>query len=207
MAFAPIAWQELAPKRWNRRKDQPHPGGPLPGLPSLRLPVYARPSFMILVPAHEPEHLETVRALFREYADSLDIDLCFQNFAKELAELPGIYAPPAGRLLLAWEQDTAAGCVALRPAGKGVCEMKRLFVRPGFRGRRIGRVLAEAIIAAAQEIGYGFMRLDTLVSMQAARSLYQSLGFYPIAPYHENPERSAIFLELKLKGRMRRLTL
>lgn len=142
--------------------------------------------------------LATVRALFLEYAASLEISLCFQNFEQELAILPGNYSPPAGRLLLALRGDQAAGCVALRPLGEGVCEMKRLYVRPAWRHKGAGRSLATAIIAEAAKLGYHFMRLDTLASMKAAISLYVSLGFRSIPAYYANPSEQAVFMELAL---------
>ena len=153
---------------------------------------------MQLIEAVSNEHLALVRDLFREYASSIEIDLCFQNFDQELAELPGRYAPPGGRLFLALESETAAGGVALRPIGDGVCEMKRLYVRPAFRGKGLGRTLATSVLSAAREIGYERMRLDTLSSMKEAIALYESLGFQRIPAYYENPSGLAVFLELKL---------
>lgn len=143
-------------------------------------------------------HLETVRQLFQEYASSLEIDLCFQNFAQELANLPGDYAPPRGRLLLGLQGREAVGCIALRPISRDIAEVKRLYVRPLFRRAGVGRRLAQAVIVAARRIGYSGTRLDTLATMREAIALYQSLGFQPISPYYENPNTAALFMELKL---------
>ena len=154
---------------------------------------------MNLIQAQSSEEIGRARALFEQYAAGLGIDLCFQNFAKELAELPGAYVPPSGRLLLAVEAGQTAGCVALRKIADGVCEMKRLYVRPEFRGTGLGRTLAEAIILAAREIGYQQMRLDTLPGkMDRAIAMYRDLGFKEIGPYYENPVESALFMELEL---------
>jgi ribosomal protein S18 acetylase RimI-like enzyme len=153
---------------------------------------------MKLAQVETREQIEDVKRLLREYEASLGIDLCFQGFERELAELPGEYAPPGGRLLLALDADQAVGCVALRRIDDGTCEMKRLYLRPGFRGRGAGRLLAVAIIAEARKIGYKKMRLDTLASMREAMALYETLGFKRIEPYRHNPTEGAVFLELKL---------
>ncbi|HET7744833.1 MAG TPA: GNAT family N-acetyltransferase [Gaiellaceae bacterium] len=148
--------------------------------------------------ATRADDVETARTLFREYAAELGIDLSFQGFDHELAELPGDYAPPAGRLLIALDEEHAAGCVALRPQSANTCEMKRLYVRDPYRGTGLGRGLAEAIVAEARDIGYRRMLLDTLPSMSAARALYTSLGFREIAPYYDSPIEGTCFLELRL---------
>jgi len=149
-------------------------------------------------PAEFPQHLAIVQALFRDYASSLDISLDFQDFDSELLGLPGHYAPPEGRLLLAWRAGEAVGCVGLRPLEGGVCEMKRLYVSPRARASGLGRQLAEHICAQAHVAGYSRMRLDTLPSMSAARRVYESLGFRAIPPYCFNPVPGAVFLELDL---------
>ncbi|MBP3959989.1 GNAT family N-acetyltransferase [Gemmata sp. G18] len=143
--------------------------------------------------------LQTVRVLFQEYADALGIDLGFQNFAEELAELPGKYAPPTGCILLAEVGDQPAGVVALRSRADGVCEMKRLYVRPQFRKEGVGRALAERVIEEAKRLGYGRIRLDTIAPiMGKAVSLYRALGFEEIPPYCDNPVPGAVFMELRL---------
>jgi putative acetyltransferase len=152
-----------------------------------------------IVDGHGEEELPAVRRLFEEYAASLEVDLGFQDFDRELRELPGDYAPPAGRLLLALEGDDPAGCVALRPYGPEICEMKRLYVRPAFQGEGLGRRLAEEIVEAGREAGYGLMRLDTLPSMEAARGLYRSLGFEEIEAYRHNPVHGTTFFQLRLR--------
>ncbi|HET6979639.1 MAG TPA: GNAT family N-acetyltransferase [Pyrinomonadaceae bacterium] len=152
-----------------------------------------------LFQATTDEHINAARTLFQEYEAGLGISLCFQNFEQELKNLPGDYAPPDGRLFLAFENDELAGCIALRKLGDGVCEMKRLFVRPGYRASGLGRFLAESLIDEARKLGYTQMRLDTIPGkMDKAIALYQSLGFVEIDPYRDNPVAGAKFLELKL---------
>ena len=140
----------------------------------------------------------TVRSLFMEFAENLGVDLCFQGFQQELDGLPGDYAPPDGRLLIAIDGDRAAGCVAIRKLGDGICELKRLYVQPGYRGQGLGRRLAEAVIAEARAIGYRKMRLDSLTSLKEAAGLYRSLEFVEIPPYRYNPLPEAVFMEMEL---------
>ena len=153
----------------------------------------------MLVQAECPAHVAQARELFQEYAQSLGVNLCFQNFEQELAGLPGHYAPPAGRLLLADYDGRLAGCVALHKWEDGVCEMKRLYLRPSFRGKGLGRAIAEKIIAEARSIGYQRMRLDTIEPlMKDAVEMYCKLGFREIAPYRTNPIAGAMYMELQL---------
>jgi len=151
-----------------------------------------------ITPVSSREDLELARELFLEYANSIGFDLSFQNFQKELDELPGDYAAPTGKLLLAWSNRDLAGCVALRPLSDEVCEMKRLFVRPSFRGTGIGKALALEVIEAARKLGYRRMRLDTLPTMTQAIHLYETLEFREIEPYRYNPILGSKFLELLL---------
>lgn len=140
-----------------------------------------------------PDELALIRELFQEYAAGLGIDLCFQGFAEELASLPGRYTRPAGGIWLAVEDEQVAGCVALRPLDPEQCELKRLYVRPAFRGRGLGRLLTEHVLSAATEAGYRRVFLDTLPSMDAAIALYRSLGFTKADPYYDNPVQGALF--------------
>jgi ribosomal protein S18 acetylase RimI-like enzyme len=151
-----------------------------------------------LVPAHDAQHLPAIRALFKEYAASIGVDLCFQNFSAELDGLPGQYAPPGGALLLAIADGHAAGCVAVRPLKGKDCEMKRLFVRPACRAAGLGRALALAALEAARVAGHRRMFLDTLASMLPALALYRSLGFAETPPYYNNPLPDVVYLKLEL---------
>jgi len=149
--------------------------------------------------AESPAQIAQARELFLEYAQSLGFSLCFQNFDEELASLPGDYAPPKGRLLLAEYESQLAGCVALHKLDPAICEMKRLYLRPQFRGKGLGRSLAERIIAEARQIGYRHMRLDTVEPvMKDAVGMYRMLGFREIAPYRSNPIAGTLYMELEL---------
>ncbi|HEY4839412.1 MAG TPA: GNAT family N-acetyltransferase [Candidatus Acidoferrales bacterium] len=153
--------------------------------------------------ASSEDQIAQARELFLEYAKALTVDLHFQNFGRELQELPGKYAPPAGLLLLTYynnkgTRELLAGCGALRPLSDEICEMKRLYVRPEFRGHGLGRALTLALISAAREIGYRALRLDTLPEMREAHKLYEELGFREIAPYCANPVEGVRYLELDL---------
>jgi putative acetyltransferase len=157
--------------------------------------------------ARTPEDFALARALFAEYAAWLDVDLCFQGFAQELEGLPGAYAPPRGRLLLAGVDATTAGCIALRPLAPAgdqderAAEVKRLYVRPEARGHGLGAMLVAAVIAAARDIGYGTLMLDTLPQMPQAQKLYRRYGFQPCVPYYHNPLPGAVYMALDLRSR------
>ena len=149
--------------------------------------------------AESTAHIAHAHELFLEYAQSLGFSLCFQNFDKELAGLPGDYAPPEGRLLLADYDGQLAGCIALHKLERDICEMKRLYLRPPFRGKGLGRILAERIIVEARQIGYQRMRLDTVEPiMKDAVAMYRKLGFKEVAPYRPNPIAGAMYMELDL---------
>ena len=153
-----------------------------------------RETSLVITEARWPDDRATVEALFREYIGSLTEDISFQNVDNELAGLPGKYARPGGVVLIAWDRTDAAGAVAYRMVEPGVCEMKRLYVRPAFRGRDIGRELANELIDDAQSRGYRTMLLDTLASMQSARALYRALGFRPVEAYYENPLPGTMYM-------------
>jgi putative acetyltransferase len=154
---------------------------------------------LAFVQAESPLQIAQARELFLEYAQSLGFSLCFQNFDQELAGLPADYAPPSGRLLLAEVEGQLAGCVALHKLGNKICEMKRLYLRPEFRGKGAGRALADAIVAEARSIGYERIRLDTVEPvMKDAVAMYRRIGFQEIAPYCENPMPGALYMELIL---------
>lgn len=149
--------------------------------------------------AESPAQIAQARELFLEYAQSLGFSLCFQNFDKELAELPGDYAPPEGRLLIACSGSQITGCVALHKLSSDTCEMKRLYLRPAFRRRGLGSILADRILAEARQIGYKRMRLDTVEPvMKDAVAMYRKLGFREIAPYRPNPNPGTLYMELEL---------
>ncbi|MFX0061206.1 MAG: GNAT family N-acetyltransferase [Candidatus Hermodarchaeota archaeon] len=151
-----------------------------------------------LVEVVTEEQLDQVRRLFKEYTESLGFDLDFQDYEKEFAELPGEYSQPDGQLIVAMQGERIVGCVALRKFSDKICEMKRLYVQPEFRGRGIGKQLAKAIITEARKIGYTSMQLDTVPWMKEAITLYKSLGFKEIPPYRYNPIEGALYLELIL---------
>jgi len=153
---------------------------------------------LMLVSAASGDEIGTMRTLLREYQRSVDTDLCFQNFEQELAKLPGNYAPPDGRLLLGYANGLPAGCVAMRRLDAETAEMKRLFVRPGYRGSGFGRVFAQAIIDAARSQGYRRLVLDTLPGMREAQALYAALGFREIGAYTDNPVAGTLFMGLEL---------
>lgn len=163
--------------------------------------VFAGNFFFVLTiaQAESKKQIEQARELFREYEAWLGLDLCFQGFEQELAELPGKYAPPEGRLFLAYSDEKLAGCIAMRKLDDGICEMKRLFVRDGFRGQKIGAHLIEKLIEEARNENYSKMRLDTFPpKMGIAVSLYESHGFRPIPPYYDNPHTGVLYMELEL---------
>jgi putative acetyltransferase len=168
----------------------------------LNYPVTPVPSVVKILTFAQVEsaaQIAQARELFLEYAQSLGFSLCFQNFDKELAELPGDYAPPEGRLLLAEYDGELAACVALHKLEPGICEMKRLYLRPQFRRKGLGRALADHIIADARQIGYQRMRLDTVEPvMKDAVAMYGKLGFKEVAPYRPNPIAGAMYMELEL---------
>jgi len=158
------------------------------------------PSF---VQALSQSELESARELFREYEASIGISLCFQNFEKELADLPGKYSPPSGRLLLAYIDNQLAGCIALRKHDPDTCEMKRLFLRAGFRGMGLGKALVVKIIDEAKSIGYKRLCLDTIPGkMDSAIALYEAIGFQDISPYYDNPVAGARFMQKDLRSQI-----
>jgi len=170
----------------------------LPDSTSANSAISAVKAFSIFS-ATSPAQIAQARELFLEYAHSLGFSLCFQNFDKELAALPGDYTPPDGRLLLAEHEGQLAGCVALHKLESDVCEMKRLYLRPQFRGKGLGRALADRIIAEARQIGYRRMRLDTVEPvMKDAVAMYRKIGFKEIAPYCPNPIAGTLYMELEL---------
>ena len=155
---------------------------------------------MEILHAKTVSEIEEIRILFREYETFLNVDLCFQGFEEELAGLPGKYTSPLGALLIAVGRTGAAGCVALRKLEEGICEMKRLYVRPAFRGLGLGRKLAIRVVNTAIESGYSTMRLDTLDRLKSAMKLYESMGFRERDTYYENPLPGVVYWELDLKS-------
>ncbi len=155
---------------------------------------------VIIKTAHSAIEMGQVRELFQEYAEGLGFSLDFQDFDQELKTLPGAYAPPSGVLLLAIRDGQALGCVGLRLFENGICEMKRLYVRPDGRGLGLGRALACKILERGREMGYDRMRLDTLANMVQANRLYDAMGFYEIPPYRHNPMPGVRYLEVELSG-------
>ena len=152
-----------------------------------------------IVQAKTVQHIDDARTLFRDYETWFGISLCFQNFDDEVATLPGKYAPPEGRLYIAYDGDTALGCIALRKLERSICEMKRLFVRDTGRGKGVGKLLIETILSDAKAIGYKRMRLDTYPpKMGKAVSLYEDYGFYEISAYYDNPHDSVLYMEKQL---------
>jgi ribosomal protein S18 acetylase RimI-like enzyme len=152
----------------------------------------------LLVEGSAPQHYEMAGVLFREYAAQLGVDLCFQDFASELNQLPVMYGTPTGCLLLVLQGDRPVGCGALRKLSDGVCEMKRLYIRSEARGASLGRRVAERLVERAAALGYETVRLDTLAHMAAAQNLYRSLGFREIAAYYSNPLANSVYMELSL---------
>ena len=169
----------------------------------MPLPTESKDRMYIRYPA-TPAEVEMVRDLFREYERSLGFDLHFQDFSRELARLPGAYAPPDGWLLLASSAEAPAGCAGIRKIGNGICELKRMYTRPAYRGQKLGWRMALLLIDKAKELGYRKMRLDTIATMVEAIGLYRSLGFRDIPPYYHNPVPGARFMELDLEPQMNR---
>ncbi|HEX3010846.1 MAG TPA: GNAT family N-acetyltransferase [Syntrophomonadaceae bacterium] len=151
---------------------------------------------IIIKPAYD--EIENIKTLFKEYKQMLGVNLDFQNYEQELDQLPGKYALPNGRLYIACNDDKAIGCIALRKINGAACEMKRLYVRPEFRGHKIGQMLAEQILADAAKLKYKYILLDTLTKLKSAVILYKKLGFYEIEPYYQNPLENVIYMRLEL---------
>jgi putative acetyltransferase len=151
-----------------------------------------------LSPANSSDDFTIARALFLEYRTELNVDLCFQSFTAELDNLPALYAPPTGRLIIARVDGKIAGCVAVKKIDTEICEMKRLYVKPEFRGKKVGIALVKRIIEIARELDYKIMRLDTLTTLERAVSIYRRIGFNTISPYYHNPLPNVLFFEKSL---------
>ncbi|MEZ4700507.1 MAG: GNAT family N-acetyltransferase [Rhodothermales bacterium] len=160
--------------------------------------MHVPPGQAAFIPAHLEPHLSRIRELFNEYRAEADNGVCFQTFEAEMAALPGHYAPPEGALILVEWEGTPAACAALRPLEPGICELKRVYVRPAYRGKGLGRLLVERFLERARILGYREVRLDTLPSMQAAATLYRSLGFEDRAPYGDDPTPGAQHFSIAL---------
>ena len=152
-----------------------------------------------IIEANSDELIAQTKSLFLEYAESLDFSLCFQNFDNELENFPSQYSPPTGNLFLALSENEPIGCVGVRSIEKDICEMKRLYVNPGYRRKGAGKELTISAIKSGKALGYEHMRLDTLSSMEGANQLYKSLGFIEIDPYRDNPIAGAIYMEMNLR--------
>ena len=198
-AAPPAVQQELTPAPMPQVQNETKEQSMSAAVPLPPDPPKPPEKKITILPVTTDAEIKTTRELFVEYGQSLGFSLCFQSFDQELAELPGDYAPPHGRLLLASYEGALAGCGALHKLEPGICEMKRLYLRPAFRGKGLGRTLTERVISEARAIGYQRMRLDTIgSSMKDAVALYRLIGFREIPPYRPNPISGALYMELQL---------